>query len=368
MQLPFDLRAIFQARASQLTWERLQDSNVVGAPASAVIEKEQAYFSVCLKEMYVGYSRKLWIKLYPVLYSFIAHGGDEQNTVAGPGQLREFGDANLERVINLNYGLTSPIVYRGSEVTILIGLYSIRGDDTARVLIDLTASLAGLTGLAAGPAIEATRLVKSSIEKMLGLQGTTLQLGVRDTVNAGGSLRTGFYVGINAPAGSVPAKRMWLKDGHLLYGTDPYVAEPYREHDYMVVEVARHENRSDWARLPGILEFEDKFNAILGDSGRTVAQKREALNSAFDGFREALATSKQLTGPDRSYIESDVGHKLTQRVTALSSPLFEKKGFGAPGPTAYAALDFGDVVHSAGSSGYAKIIASKALFEGDHSG
>src|SRR5665213_956944 len=138
--MPFDLKAIFQSRASQLTWERMLDPNIVGAPKPALIDKDQAYFSIRLKEMYVGYSRKLWIKLYPVLYSFVSHGVYEQNTVAGPGQLREFGDANLERVINLNYALTSPIVYAGDDVTMLIGLYSIRGDDTARILIDLTSS------------------------------------------------------------------------------------------------------------------------------------------------------------------------------------------------------------------------------------
>jgi hypothetical protein len=370
MHMAVDLRAIFASRANQLTWKRFDDSHIADpANSGTLIEKDQAYFSIRLKEMYVGYSRKLWVKFFPMLYSFVAHGSVEQNAVAGLGQLREFGESNLERVINLNYALTSPIVYTGEDVNMLVGLYSVRGEDTAAGLIELTASLATLAGLATGIAVEATNLVKKGVEKILGLNDSVLQLGVRDTFNADMALSAGSFVGINAPADSINFDRLWLKDGHLLQGEDPVVGKPFRERDYMVVEVARLDYRPDWPRLPGLLDFEARFNVILREADRSTADKRKALNVAFAEFREALATSKQLTMPDRANIANNVAHDLRQRIANLGDPLFkdllfEEKGALHVLPHQRAVLvDFGDVNPVTDFDALRDVGAVRALFD-----
>ena len=94
---------IFTAKSQQLYWAPLPESNVVDGAKPSPIEKNQAYFVLRMKEMYVAYSRKLWRKLYPMLHSFVEHGKTQENAIAGPGQLRELGDSNLERIVNLNY-------------------------------------------------------------------------------------------------------------------------------------------------------------------------------------------------------------------------------------------------------------------------
>src|SRR5450759_1127008 len=114
---------IFRAKSQQLFWSALPDSNVVDGASPELIQKNQAYFVIRMKEMYVAYSRKLWRKLYPMLHSYTEHGKFQENAIAGPGQLRELGDNNLNRIVNLNYRLAGPTPFTGEDLSILAGLY-----------------------------------------------------------------------------------------------------------------------------------------------------------------------------------------------------------------------------------------------------
>ena len=180
-----NLLQIFQSKSQQLSWSRIEDGQIAGGAKPAMIEKNEAYFVFRMKEMYVSYSRKLWRKYYPMLHSVVEHGKFQENAIAGPGQLRELGDSNLERIVNLNYRLAGPTPFTGEDVSLLAGLYSVPGEDAAKGLIDTVAAVAKLGGVALGSATEIASAVKSGVETILGLNNTELQLGIRDTFNPG---------------------------------------------------------------------------------------------------------------------------------------------------------------------------------------
>src|SRR5207245_1819039 len=104
-----------------------------------------------------------------------------EHSIAGPGQLRELGEANLERIVNLSYRIAGPTPFRGDEVKMLCGLYSVPGQDAAKALIDTVGALAGLGGIALGQAPQIAAVVKQGVESVLGLNEATLQLGISDT-------------------------------------------------------------------------------------------------------------------------------------------------------------------------------------------
>jgi hypothetical protein len=143
---------VFRAKARQLFWQRLKDDRVVGGSQGKVIDKGQAYFVVRMREMYLRYSRKLWRKYYPVLHAYTRHLQGEEQTVAGPGHLRELGDTNLDKVVNLNHRLAGPIPYRGDEVSLLVGLYSVPGQDAVRALVKTLGDLSKVEGQSPGRA------------------------------------------------------------------------------------------------------------------------------------------------------------------------------------------------------------------------
>ena len=332
---------IFQTKSQQLYWSRFPEANVAGGAQPATIGNNDAYFLLRMKEMYVAYSRRLWRKLYPMLHSFVEHGKFQENAIAGPAQLRELGDGGLDRIVNLNYRLAGPAPFTGEDLSVLVGLYSVPGQDAAKALIDTVASVASLGGVALGSAVQIAQTVKSGVESILGLNGSQLALGIRDVVNAGKPLRSGYYLGVSAPAGEVDLQTLWLKDGRLVQGADPMVARPYQDHDYMVLEIERRDTREDWPSLPGIAEFQDQFAVIMGDGKLTVADKRARLRDLWPGFTQALTVSRFLTAPHREVIANDVSKDLQARLDAIENKNpFETRSWGDARTRAIAPTDF----------------------------
>lgn len=310
---------IFKSKAQKLTWRRLPDTQVVGGTTGKDIPKDEAYFVLRMKEMYVQHSRKLWRKYYPMLHGFTEHAGEEVHAVAGPGQLRELGEANLDRIVNLNYRLAGPTAVRADEVSVLVGLYSVPGEDAAKALIDTVGVLAGLGGIALGQAAPIANAVKTGVENILGLDQAQLAIGIRDIFYAENPLRSGYHVGINKPDGSVDLSRLWLKEGRLLEGSDPFVARPYDGADYMVLEIERRDSLDAWPSLPGMAEYQQQFGGIMADANLTVAQKRERLAAVWPQFTEFLASTVYLTRPDRERIATNVAADLNNRLAAMQS-------------------------------------------------
>jgi hypothetical protein len=326
-----ELRDIFQNKAQHLFWRRLPVAQIAEghAHAEAPIENDKAYFVIRLKEMYLRSTRKLWRKFYPMLHGYVSYGKSEEHTVAGPGQLKELGDANLDRIVNLNYRLAGPIAYKGGDVSILTGLYSVPGQDATRALIDMISTVASLGGLAIGSYVQIANAVKIGVENVVGLNEARLELGIRDTFYQNNLFRSGYYVGIAAPETSIVFGQLWLRDGRLVAGADSTQALPYEGCDYFVLEIERRERREDWPGLPGITEFQDKFSAIMRDNSLTVTDKRKRLGALWPAFTETLNTSPFLVEPDRQNIALSVSQDLKARLDAMESGNpFETRAWG----------------------------------------
>lgn len=314
-----NIRDLFQSKAQHLFWKRLDPAQVVDVASGEAIEKDEAYFVVRMKEMYLVAARRLWRRFYPMLHGYVEYGGAETHAVAGPGQLRELSETNLDRVVNLNYRLTGPTAYHGGDVSLLVGLYSVPGQEAVKALVDTVSTVASLGGIALGPSVEIVNVVKAGVENIVGLNEARLELGIRDTFYQNNPLQSGYYVGINAPITQVIFDQLWLKEGRLVKGVDPIVGQPYEDHDYMVLEIERRTSRDDWPGLPGLVEFQEKFGAIMRDGGLSVAQKRERLGALWPQFTQALNDSTYLTRPDREQIAASVAGDLNRRLQALES-------------------------------------------------
>jgi hypothetical protein len=325
-----DLRSLLRKEGQRLYWARLDDEQVGGRPSGDPIEPERHYVAVRLAEMYLGHSRVLWRKLSPLLHAFVKSGaGQEEHAVAGPGQLQQLGEVNLDRVLVLNLRLAGPIPYRGDELSIVAGLYSVPREDAAAALVTTLGALAGVAGPASAGASQIAQIVKSGVDSVLQLSSTTLRIGVLDTFGAAQPLLCGFHVGIGAPADEIPGKGkdLWLDEGRLMKG--PRIApQDFLGQDYFVVELERSDRRADWVGLPGIEAFNERFVAVM-QSDRDVKGKASALNAMWPRFNEALRGSPYLTKHDAGEIAKDVEHDLANRLHAMrGGGPFETRAWG----------------------------------------
>jgi hypothetical protein len=324
-----DILTIFRNKAQHLFWKRLTPEQVVDYKSGESIKNDEAYFVVRVKEMYLTTTRKLWRRYYPMLHGYVDYAGQETHAVAGPDQLKQIAESNLDRVINLNYRLTGPVAYKGDDVSILIGLYSVPGEEMAKALIDTVGTIASLGGVALGQSVQIANAVKSGVENILGLDEAKLQLGIRDTFYQNNPLESSYFVGINAAETAVAFDRLWLREGRLVQGLDPIVGLPYEDHDYMVLEIERRTSRDDWPSLPGIAEYEEKFAAVMRDTGLSVPEKRQRLGTLWPQFTEALNTSPFLIRSDREQIAASVAGDLKARLDAMeSNNPFETRSWG----------------------------------------
>jgi hypothetical protein len=287
-----------------------------------------------------------------VVHAFCSYADAQQHAVAGPGQLQSVTDAGLDRVITLNFRLAGPTPFRGGDVKLVAGLYSVPGDDAAKALVETVSAVAGLTllqGTAAGEVAQLTQVIKNGIDSIFQLNATKIRLGVNDTMSGAQPLRSGYYAGIAASAAEVDFSRLWLVDGHLADGKDPIAARPFVGHDYLVIQLERSERLPNWPALPQMAEQQQRFNTVLGDDLSSAAEKSERLNKLWPGFTETLQTSPFLTKADAAAIANDVLADLKGRLNAQrSGNPFESKSWGSDitEETPSTEIDFAEVPES----------------------
>ena len=322
-----DFLTVFRERGKHLTWRRLDDDNVTPAAPGTEICADKSYFIIRLSEVYLARSRTLWRRFYPVVHAWGATETGQEHGLAAPTQLQQVSEAGLDRVITLNARLLGPTPYRGGDVSLVAGLYAVPGDDVAQALVSTVSALTALTGSAI-PAGSIAKIVTDGVDKILGLDRTTLRLGVCDTFYPNNVLRTGFHVGLGAGPSDVDFSRLWLRDRHLVKGPDPYAAKPYEDHDYVVVEVERREVRDDWPGLPGMAELQEKLEGIMKLPDATVAFKRQKLHDFWPEVMQTLTASPYLTTANATFIAANIAANLNERLNAIEAPNpFEKRSW-----------------------------------------
>jgi hypothetical protein len=352
--IPAFIQRLFTSQAPVLGWQWIPASNVLDEqlrpmPPEPPFAPRQDYVVLRLAEMYLRTLRVLWRERYPVVHAFVTHGDSAAprsiTTVAGPGQLKDLGAPNLERLIGLSYRLAGPIVYDGQDLELLAGLYAVPARDAAKPLIDILAQLGGLVpGLAQAESLAG--LLRTGVEGLLGLEDTRLELGVRDVLRRAGAdgreARPGFVVAVNAPQGRLVPEQLWIKAGRLCQGENPLVAHPFDAHDMMLFELHRGPSRAlSFATLPTLAEHVKRFDAILRDA--PVEELPKQVNAAYRAFEAALRGVEDLTDPDKAAIRALVASDLKTRVKAIQDGgLIETRdatGASAPAsPRSFSAL------------------------------
>jgi hypothetical protein len=276
----------FVARAQDWVYGPL----AAGQPPRAAIRTNEHYVRVSLVSMRIVNVRKGTSKFHGAVHSAIAllhRSGDpaQFSRVIVPSFLKNVDAARLDRVITLRKPLAGWAPYRGGDLEVEIGLFSVKAVDMAESFLNL---LDQIGGLAAVPYLSAALpfmpLMKLGFDLLTGSDDASmLEVGLSATYSAP---ETGYYVVMRAPKGTVDVQSLTLdaNDFRVLGAA----GQPVADFPYLVFQIEAEGKRDDWFNIPDILKAHQSLNDDVRSSRYKAARESLAV------FRRTVLTCDDL--------------------------------------------------------------------------
>lgn len=261
------------------------------------MEIEEVYLRLRLSRMFLKYRRVLFQNKYPVLNALMRFSGldgkVEVNYLVKPELAGEDDETKLDDIVTLNQTILGPVLYRGGDLEVMLGLYSAPADDWAQRFITLAEGISALAlSVPLTTAVSIAGKVKSSVIDSMAGDGLDLKLGLDMELKQNDWLAPGYLVMIAGDDNKIDQGKLKVVDGELLDGA----GDIYTDHDYIVVAIEVSNERSDWQALGyGELWQELLETAAESDDLKDVQQ-------VYLTFTGAILASKDLSWEDRKGI------------------------------------------------------------------
>lgn len=310
---------IAYTKATDWTFAPLAPEQTPDATPTRVIAADTQYLHVFLRSLRLAHVRKGLHKFFGTVHSFLTlpHWADQQaafHVVTTPTSLRDVEADHLDRIIVMNQRLLGPIPYRGGDLNVDLGLFSVQSTDLAAPFIGLLETLASTAGVsyvqAAAPFVEP---IRHGIDLLLGVgNASTLEIGVSTRFPAP---QTGYYLVMRAPKGAIDISKLRIGPDYRVTSTTGQSLEPY---PYLVFSIEASDTRDDWYSIPELVSAYQELNAAVrsADSGR--------VKAALAVFRRAALTCPDLLARDAHNIVSKVEqqvHSTLDRINIALAPL-----------------------------------------------
>jgi hypothetical protein len=266
------------------------------------IAPETCYVNVFVTSMRITNVRVVTRKFYGMVSSFISlpsRNGQvvEYSSTSTPNFLKNIDANNLDRVASLNHRALGPVPYRGGDMKMEIGLFSIPSVDLLEPYLGLVEDISNLAGVAGGvnPLVS---IVNSALRGLLGsLDATQLAVGVATTF---GPPKTGYFCTVGASREDPAMENVSLaQDGRLVRFDGREVTEPY-----LVFHVSSSRGRDNWASIP---DLQNAYEAIRAAAARGDLPEAE---NALQMFRRTATFCPDLLSEDGLRLHSLVSDEV----------------------------------------------------------
>jgi hypothetical protein len=244
-----------------------------GGSAGEPLRPDEHYFQVRISELFLSY-RQQWLSNYDPLLVVISEFIYGSQTVVLPVVL---GPLLLGRQMRKTAGgmlfLDSRAAgwhpYRGGPLNISAMLCRVRCESQTRSQVRLIERIAGALDFATGldTYLHLADVVLDGLENLSSTGRLVPWLGVRFSSGQAGTAGAGAHLPeygalIDIPTPELHTDTLHVRDGRLLSGTIPAAAQPFRQADYMLVQLARTDQREDFQALP----FYDLYRRIMREA------------------------------------------------------------------------------------------------------
>src|SRR5215472_1194024 len=241
---------------------------------SRVFERDEAYFTISVVEMFLANARKLWQGIAPLTVAAVdfQYAGQRQTApfVVGKDLLSSVQEyLKGDNVEYRNTKILGPCPYTGGNVGLFIGLFQTPTNSASSEFFTVLGDIAGafeLTGLTGY--LPVAKVVTGGLGRLLKLGETRLQIGSRDEFSGESGdtnrFREGFLVYVNCSPEEL-ATSLWVKDGSLLAGPSGDSAVRLTRYDHCLARIAWNSERNDYTSLPFHSAWNKARDLIWGD-------------------------------------------------------------------------------------------------------
>jgi hypothetical protein len=287
-----------------------------GSGSGEALKAQRDYFSIWLSEMSLRRDRAWFKTWHPAVHSLVRlqHGAQriEIPNVAGELNLEGVSESNLDRVVGLNYPLTTLLPFNGGTIELTAGLLAMEGSNLLASVIDTMSNLAGLLVVPqVSAALQIAAPVAEGLQSLLGGSNGELHLGLHQTfTGAGGGgpneLRPGYLAVIRATERDLRPEDLWVTGGRLQRGRSPSDLSPFSGYPFMLFRIEARSERDDWEALTTIKDPFDNAIAALGYGATETAEtfRRVAVANAL--------RCDDLTKADRSRVALSLNSDFEQ--------------------------------------------------------
>jgi hypothetical protein len=318
-----------------LIYHQIEAARTDTATAIVPMEAGKHYFRLWLAEMYLKDDVKWFQEWYPAVHSLVSFQFGSVKidvpNIAGSLNLDKVSAANINKVVQMNYQMTTLMPFNGGVVEITAGLLAMKGGNYLNNFIGVMgefASLLVVPQLSAALAVAAP--VANGIQKLIGnADDGALQLGLHQAFSGAGGggandLKSGYLLVVAAEDHELDRSRLWISGGKLQRGASLAESKPLTGYTYMLFRVESRTERDDFLALTSIA---DPFNKAIDAAGQGDAEKGEAFIRAAV---VAALQSPDLTRADRNRVARAlkdeynlVKENLGLRAVAGEKPTFQ---------------------------------------------
>jgi hypothetical protein len=283
------LANIFKSKTKDWFYSQMPVENTPNNLEVRILNPNEEYLSIILKSMRIVDVRKGLSKFYATVHSHIevAHLSGKPasfNYITTPDNLEKLDGARIDRVVNLNRRLLGPVPYRGADVKMEVGLFSIKESDLAAPFINLLSGMSSLGGVSfISTALPYVKPLEDGIALLTGSSDDTiLEIGLNTELD---KVSTGYFVVIRANKNDIDADNLIIdKRDFRLVNKNGSAIENY---PYMVFEISAATFRDDWFNIP---EVSLSYNKL----------REEVQKGNYNDASDALKALKRIvyTSPD----------------------------------------------------------------------
>jgi hypothetical protein len=310
--------SVWIQRAQHWTYAPLEPQQVPDHLQHEPIPANQAYVSIFLRSMRVVNVRRGIKKFYGAVHSYISlpHLSQAPNQKAQfhhlttPSNLKDVDASHIDRVITVNERLLGPVPYRGGDLELEVGLFSVKSVDLAGPFLSV------LEGLSSAANVSFVNMARPFVDPLL--QGLNLLVGAQgDAILEVGLSRTfdkpktGYFLIMRAPLGAVPVANLRVQDED--YALFDATGCPLDRHPYMVISIEVSQQREDWFSVP---ELASAYKELQKDveEGRVKATKNSQAV-----FNRIALTSPDLLQEDAKRIVEEVDKFLKEGLSTRTA-------------------------------------------------